>query len=105
MPKQNAVGKKLLTGLGQNYLKIKKEDKMTGTKEGAKKTVKTILSRHGKDFYKRIGKKGGENGHEKGFFLNRELAREAGRKGGKRSKRRKAKKDNYEDERVSYQSY
>ena len=62
---------------------------MTGTKEGARKTVKTILLRHGSDFYAKIGRKGGQNGHEKGFFLNRELAREAGRKGGLVSKKGK----------------
>ena len=66
---------------------------MTGTKEGARKTVKTILLRHGSDFYAKIGRKGGQNGHEKGFFLNRELAREAGRKGGSISKRGKKLND------------
>ena len=78
---------------------------MSGTKEGGRKTVITIRLRHGEDFYSRIGKKGGQNGHTGGFFANPELAKIAGRKGGLVSKRGKAKKDNYEDERVSYQSY
>ena len=62
------------------------------TKAGGIKAAKTNYERHGKDFYKIIGRKGGMNGHEKGFFLNRELAREAGRKGGRISRRGRAKR-------------
>lgn len=78
---------------------------MVGTKIGGKKAVLTNRLRHGEDFYHRIGKKGGQNGHTGGFASNPELAKIAGRKGGKISKRGKAKKIDYEDERVNYQSY
>lgn len=64
---------------------------MSGTKSGGIKTRETMYARHGKDFYREIGRKGGQNGHTGGFAANRDLAREAGRKGGLISKRGKAK--------------
>lgn len=65
---------------------------MSGTREGGLKAAKTNKERHGKEFYKKIGKVGGERGTTGGFAANPELARKAGRKGGKISKRRKAVK-------------
>lgn len=67
---------------------------MSGTKEGAKKSVKKILELYGKDFYKETGRKGGSKlGAKKGFALMTPKQRsECGRKGGKISKRGKAKK-------------
>ncbi|OYW42920.1 hypothetical protein B7Z28_01160 [Candidatus Saccharibacteria bacterium 32-45-3] len=62
---------------------------MAGTKAGGMKAAATNKTRHGKDFYAQIGKKGGENGHTGGFAANRELARIAGAKGGRISRRRK----------------
>ena len=59
---------------------------MAGTPAGGQKAAQTNLKKHGKDFYKRIGKKGGQNGHTGGFASNPELAKIAGRKGGKKSK-------------------
>ena len=64
---------------------------MPGTPKGGQKAAQTNLKKHGKDFYKRIGKKGGQNGHTGGFASNPELAKIAGRKGGKKSKRGAAK--------------
>ena len=78
---------------------------MAGTKAGGLKAAATNLDRHGKDFYKRIGQKGGRNSHTGGFAANPELARTAGAKGGRISRRGRAKKIEYEDERVNYQSY
>lgn len=78
---------------------------MSGTKAGGLKTAKTNYEKYGKDFYRNIGKKGGKNGHTGGFAANPALAKIAGRKGGKVSKRGKAKKVEFEDERVNYQSY
>lgn len=60
---------------------------MVGTKAGGRKSAKTILERHGKDFYKTIGRKGGRNGHTGGFYNNSELARKAGKIGGLISRR------------------
>ena len=65
---------------------------MAGTKEGGLKTKITIYEKHGKDFYRNIGRKGGKNGHTGGFASNPELAKIAGAKGGRNSKRGKAKK-------------
>ena len=62
---------------------------MPGTKEGGRKAAMTNRTRHGKDFYARIGAKGGKLGTTGGFAANRDLAREAGRKGGMISRRRK----------------
>ena len=64
---------------------------MTGTRAGALKARETNLKRHGKNFYKKIGRKGGKNGfgpdYKGGFGGNHELARIAGAKGGKKSSR------------------
>lgn len=60
---------------------------MAGTKEGGKKAAATNMERHGKDFYREIGKMGGKNGHTGGFASNPELAKIAGAKGGRISKR------------------
>lgn len=63
---------------------------MAGTKDGGVKAAATNKTRHGSDFYAKIGAKGGRNGHTGGFAANRELARLAGAKGGRISRRRKA---------------
>lgn len=69
---------------------------MAGTKAGGIKAAKTNLMRHGKDFYRNIGKKGGMNGHTGGFasevkgsdgLTGRERAKIVGAKGGRISKR------------------
>lgn len=60
---------------------------MSGTILGGKKAAKTNIKRHGKDFYREIGRRGGINGHTGGFAANPALARLAGSKGGKKSKR------------------
>lgn len=65
---------------------------MAGTKEGGRKAAATNKTRHGKDFYAKIGAKGGKLGRTGGFAANRELARIAGAKGGRISRRRKAEK-------------
>lgn len=65
---------------------------MSGTKEGGMKAAETNRTRHGSDFYKKIGSVGGKKGTTGGFAANPELARKAGQKGGKISKRGKAKK-------------
>lgn len=65
---------------------------MAGTVIGGKAAAATNKTRHGKDFYARIGRKGGQKGITGGFAANRELAREAGRKGGKKSRRGKSTK-------------
>lgn len=63
---------------------------MAGTKEGGKKAAATNKTRHGADFYAKIGSTGGKKGTTGGFYANRELARIAGAKGGRISRRRKA---------------
>lgn len=81
---------------------------MPGTKIGGLKAAATNKQKHGNDFYKRIGKKGGSKlGVKKGFALMpHEEVKLYGQKGGRISKRKPAKKKvQYEDERVSYQSY
>ena len=65
--------------------------KMTGTKAGGIKAAKTNRTKHGHDFYARIGAIGGRNGHTGGFASNPALASVAGRKGGLKSKRGPAK--------------
>ena len=60
---------------------------MAGTSEGGKRAAATNKSKHGADFYKRIGSVGGQKGRTGGFFANRELASKAGRKGGRASRR------------------
>lgn len=64
---------------------------MSGTKAGGKKAAVTNRKKHGKNFYRDIGRKGGQNGHTGGFADNRELAKIAGAKGGRISRRGKAK--------------
>lgn len=65
---------------------------MSGTVAGGLKAKKTIIERHGSDWYRKIGRIGGRNGHVKGFAVNPELAKRAGSIGGKLSKRGPAKK-------------
>lgn len=65
---------------------------MAGTKAGGIKTRETMYKKHGKDFYREIGRMGGKNGRTGGFAANRELAKIAGSKGGKISKRGKARR-------------
>jgi general stress protein YciG len=62
---------------------------MAGNKVGGKKAALTNKTRHGSDFYARIGGKGGSKKVPKGFALNRDLARKAGAVGGSRSRRTK----------------
>ncbi len=64
---------------------------MAGTKAGGLKTAATNIERHGKDFYKEVGRKGGKAGKTGGFAANPELAKIAGRKGGLISRRGRAK--------------
>ena len=63
---------------------------MAGTKAGGMKAAQTNKTRHGSDFYAKIGAKGGTMGHTGGFAANRELARLAGAKGGRISRRGKS---------------
>ena len=70
---------------------LKKEEDMAGTKAGGLKAAATNIERHGKDFYKEVGRKGGKAGNTGGFAANPELAKIAGRKGGLISRRGKAK--------------
>lgn len=74
---------------------------MSGTLEGGKKAAKTNKKRHGKDFYRELGRKGGKAGNTGGFASDKvgndgltgpERAKVAGSIGGKLSKRRPAKK-------------
>ena len=64
---------------------------MAGTKAGGLKAAATNIERHGKDFYKEMGRKGGKAGKTGGFAANPELAKIAGRKGGLISRRGRAK--------------
>lgn len=64
---------------------------MAGTKAGGLKAAATNIERHGKDFYKEVGRKGGKAGNTGGFAANPKLAKIAGRKGGLISRRGKAK--------------
>ena len=72
---------------------------MSGTREGGLKAAQTHKNRHGKDYYRDIGRVGGKNGTTGGFasdvvgtdgLTGPERARIAGAKGGKLSKRGKA---------------
>lgn len=74
---------------------------MAGNREGGLKTAKTIIEKHGKDFYREIGRKGGRNGHLGGFadpnpgkdgMTGQQRAKYYGRIGGLLSKRGKSKK-------------
>ena len=60
---------------------------MAGNKAGGAKAAATNIKKYGKDFYKRIGRKGGSNGNTGGFAANNELAKRAGKKGGENSRR------------------
>jgi hypothetical protein len=62
---------------------------MAGTKIGGQKAAMTNKTRHGVNFYARIGAVGGAKSTTGGFAANRELARTAGAKGGRISRRRK----------------
>lgn len=62
---------------------------MPGTIAGGKKAAATNKSKHGSDFYKRIGAAGGRKGTTGGFAANIELARIAGARGGRISRRPK----------------
>ena len=63
---------------------------MAGTVKGGRAAAQTNKTRHGSDFYARIGAKGGKLGKTGGFAANRDLARKAGAIGGRISRRRKA---------------
>ncbi len=72
---------------------------MPGTILGGRKAAQTNKTRHGSDFYAKIGQKGGQLGTSGGFasakvgkdnLTGKERARQAGRLGGKVSRRRKA---------------
>lgn len=66
---------------------------MAGTKEGGAKAAATVKSKHGEDFYARIGAKGGVNGHTGGFAAGeagRQRAIKYGAVGGRKSRRPKA---------------
>jgi len=76
---------------------------MSGTKAGGMKAALTNKSRHGSDFYARIGAAGGKRGDTGGFasdavgadgLTGRERARIAGAKGGQVSRRSAAQKAN-----------
>lgn len=69
---------------------------MAGTKEGGIKAAATNISKHGADFYARIGSRGGTNSRTGGFASSKvgkdgltgpERAKLAGHKGGKISRR------------------
>lgn len=62
---------------------------MAGTKTGGQKAASTNKTKHGSDFYAKIGAKGGRNGRTGGFAANPALARIAGAKGGRISRRKK----------------
>ncbi len=72
---------------------------MSGTVKGGKKTAKTNIKRHGKDYYANIGRKGGKKSRTGGFASNKigrdgltgaQRAKIAGAKGGHISKRKPA---------------
>lgn len=67
-------------------------ENMAGNKVGGAKAATTNKTKHGADFYARIGAMGGKKGRTGGFAANRELARIAGAKGGSISRRGPAKK-------------
>ena len=70
---------------------VEKGQSMSGTIVGGQLAAKTNKSRHGKDFYARIGRIGGQKSRTGGFAANRKLASIAGRKGGRKSRRGPAK--------------
>lgn len=72
---------------------------MSGTRKGGVKAAKANIERHGKDFYREIGRKGGQNGHSGGFASNPALASIAGAKGGRISRRGKPYDQEYYEQR------
>lgn len=73
---------------------------MSGTVSGGKKAAKTNKVRYGKDFYKKMGKKGGQNSKNGGFASKKvgkdgltgaERAKKVGAIGGSISRRGPAK--------------
>lgn len=60
---------------------------MAGNKIGGLKARDTNYMRHGKDFYKNIGRQGGRAGNTGGFYGNSKRAKEAGAIGGRIGKR------------------
>lgn len=76
---------------------------MSGTVEGGRKAYLTNIAKHGKDFYREIGRKGGFNGHTGGLASNKigpdgltgyQRARIVGAKGGRISRRSNNRKEN-----------
>lgn len=59
------------------------------TREGGLKTAQTNKTRHGEDFYRKIGELGGKKSRGGGFAANPELAKIAGSKGGRASRKGK----------------
>lgn len=75
---------------------------MPGTRAGGLKAAKSNRERHGKDFYKEMGRLGGMTSKNGGFasekvgkdgLTGKERARAAGAIGGAKSKRGKRKED------------
>jgi general stress protein YciG len=66
---------------------------MAGTVKGGRAAAVTNKTKHGADFYARIGAMGGKKGRTGGFAANPELARIAGAKGGRISRRTKKTDD------------
>ena len=81
---------------------------MSGTSAGAAKAMETIYKKHGKDYFRTIGKSGGQNSSTGGFAqgeAGRERARQAGSVGGKKSKPGKTTYVDYKGEKVSLLEY
>ena len=57
-------------------------NKMSGTKEGAKKSAEKLKAKYGEDYFKRLGKKGGTNSSGGFSQLSHEEVVEIARKGG-----------------------
>lgn len=73
---------------------------MCGTRNGGLKAAKTNIEKHGKEFYREIGRKGGKAGNTGGFASNKigkdgltgpERAKLWGAFGGHKGKRKAAK--------------
>lgn len=74
---------------------------MAGTKTGGQRAAATNKTRHGEDFYARIGRIGGMRSRTGGFHYTKNYPLDhpahpsnAGRKGGRRSKRSKSTLNN-----------